>query len=260
MKKLTGLLIVFGSALVVVIGLSLKSKDLQDAPPSGGRPVPVWIAQAESSAAQNSKGVFGAQAALVTPEEILLFYAIQSQQKGNIEVTAFTSQSGKEQDLKPLPVAIQSLGSMTDLEVGLIRIGWDNQPDQLITLKVTPPGVDNQNDRLPQQIWLVTPLKQLAPDPGKQSLQFLRFQNGQGAPSLLAVELGRLGGEDITAVLKMSGPKNGNPIYLRVDLQTNVTPITEAEFNALGAPVSSTPGPEDDNNITAATPAPSEDQ
>jgi len=247
MEKLKGFFAVFGAALVVLtVGIVLKTQELQAKLPSGGRPVPVWITQPEQAAVHDLKGTLDIKAALITPKEILLFYAMQP--RDNFKVTEFLV-SGEEKQSRTLIAATQSLGDLAGFDVGVIRGPWTDQPGQAITLLITLSG--DKGDGTSQQV-RITPLRQLAPDPGKRTLQFLQFRN---ALSPIEAKLGFLGGDKEIAALELSSSEqDSSSVYLRIDSQANVTQITEAEYQALVAPIGNTV----EGSSTSATPAPLE--
>lgn len=249
MKKFVGIFITLGAAcLVVVGGLVFRAFQSQTTPPFGSRPVPVWLTQTELSFAQTPNGTFGVNAVLVTPKEMILFYEMQSAltETPNVEALSSGVDGTGRHVSNPLTVSdIQTLGKLAEIEVGAIRLAWVNQPNQALTLSITPSGNKSQP-------WEIAPLKQLAYDTGQQEITFLPIQaNASG----VRVEIGRLGGENNYAVLKISLPERPDipSIFLRVDRHSIVSQITEVEFNTLALPVTS---PAIQNPI--ATPAPTE--
>lgn len=251
MKKLTGIFITLGTALLVVVsGLVFRAVQAQNTSPFGPRPVRVWSTQPEQSFAQTPDGIFGANAVLVTPKEIIIFYELQSQLPGIVHVEAAFSNiddgSGKQ---TPNFVTVdnnQFFDKLAEIGIGAIHITRADQPDQALNLRVTPAGSKNPP-------WQITPLEQLAPDQGKQGVTFIPIQSPS---SVVKVELGNLGGESSYAILKLSLPSNPDipPIFLQVDRQSVISQITETEFNALTSPSISP----DTQNPTMATPAPPE--
>lgn len=251
MKKLTGIFITLGTALLVVAsGLVFRTIQMQNTSPFGARPVPIWIAQPDRSFAQTTDGVFGTNAVLVMPQEIILFYEMRSQLPMNFEMeSAFSNTHGgvENQVSNFMKVDnIQSLGKFANIEIGAVHIKRTNQPDQALNLRVTPAGSKN----LP---WQISPLAQLAEDPGKPGITFLPISSSL---STIRVEMGKLGGENNYAILKVSSSNNSeiSPIFLQVDSQSVISQITEAEFNTLTSPSTSP----DTQNPTMATPAPPE--
>lgn len=254
MKKLTGLFIALGTALLVVVsGLVFRAIQAQNASSFGPRPVNVWATQPEQSFAQTPDGIFGANAVLITPKEIIIFYELQSQLPGIVHVEAAFSNindgSGKQ---TPNFVTVdnnQFFEKLAEIGIGAFHISRANQPDQpdqALNLRVTPAGSKNQP-------WQIVPLAQFAPDQGRQGITFLPIQSPL---SVVKFELGNLGGESSYAILKLSLPNNPDtpPIFLQVDYQSAISQITEAEFNALTLPSISS----DAQNPTMATPAPPE--
>ncbi|MCB9134913.1 MAG: hypothetical protein H6636_05780 [Anaerolineales bacterium] len=252
MKKLTNsVFIILGVALLVVAsGLVFRAIQTQNTPPFGARPVPVWVAQPDQSFVQTSDGVFGANAVLVTSQEIILFYELRTQLPLSFEMeSAFSITRNGENQVSSFTKIdnIQSLGKFADIEIGAVHIQWSNQPDQVLNLRVVQSGSKDL-------LWQISPLVQLTDDPGKSGITFLPIASSL---STVKIEMGKLGGEDNYAVLKVSSSTNADssPVFLQMDSQAVISQITEAEFNTLISPNTSP----DTQNPTMATPAPPEE-
>jgi len=251
MKKLTGIFITLGTALLVVAsGLVFRTIRTQNTSPFGARPVPIWLTQPDQSFAWTPDGVFGANAVLVTPKEIVLLYEMQSQSPGNFEMeAAFSNNHGgagnQASDFIKVD-NIQFLGEFANTGIGAVHIKRADQPGQVLNLRVTSARSKNPP-------WQISPLTQLADDPGKQGITFLPIHSSLSA---IKVEAGKLGGEDNYAVLKLSLPSSPSisPVFLQVDFQSVISQITEVEFNTLTSSNTSS----DSQNPTMATPAPLE--
>jgi hypothetical protein len=251
MKKLTGTFITLGTALLIMVGgLMFRVVQAKSTSPFGPRPVQIWLIQSEQSFAQTLDGVFGANAVLVTPNEIIVLYEMQSQSPGNFEVESafFNTQGvmGNEASNFMKVDNIQTLGEFERTIIGAVHIKRADQPNQILSLRVTL-------DRSQNQPWQISPLEQLELDPGRQGITFLPIYSPLAE---FKVEAGRLGGENNYAILRLSPSNTTNisPIFLQVDRQSVISQITELEFNTLTSPVISP----DAQNPMMATPAPPE--
>lgn len=251
MKKLKALLTILGTALIVLTaGLTLRAREEQFKQPLGGRPLPVWVAQLEHASIQSPKGAFEVQAALITPKNILLFYTMQPSIQGKARVAAHSAPGGGQS--KMLTAAVQPLRRLAGFDLGVIRIPWSDQPQQSITLSITPP----ENGERITQPWELTPLKQFAPSDGRPHFQFLSFQRKL---SPIEVRLGSLGGNGDIADLKVSVlGQGGETAYFRVDAQENIVQVTEEEYRNLVKPVVEPTDTTDSDPGYAPTPAPLE--
>lgn len=216
MQKLTGPLIVIGTAcLAIAAGLTFREAQKPNISPAGYPPIPIWLTQSDKSSIRGVNSIFSIKAALVSPQEILFFYVMQSPlgdmpTYAGVQSTDFTK--------------ADTLGKIGEFNIGVISVPWSDQPGQELTLQVALPGESKSA--------LIAPLKQIGPSSKKPGVDFLPISS---EPSTVKLELGSLGGESNYAILKLSlSDQSGiSPVFFRVDRKATVFQITEAEFNAL---------------------------
>jgi hypothetical protein len=241
-----GLLIVAIAAAALWLDVPVRGESTSA---SGRQPQAIWQAQSGKASSQNAAGLFGVKAILVTPKEMLLFYAAQG---GNALVgsAGFSSPGGASPTLEPLgPGSIQPLGQVGGFDVGVVHVPWADRPGQELTLQLTPSAS-------PGSEWRVVPLKQASGDPARHSVEFLPLRD---EPSQVRAELGALNRGGATTMLKLSALSAGQAapsVMVRVDQGSVVSPVSETEFNAAVAPVSPVAGSARPSTI--ATPAPTE--
>lgn len=241
MRRLPNRLAVLILMCVVFVGVvgifSLRARSIQieennTALLAAGYPMsPVWQVRPQQATAQNSQGVFDVNAVLVTSQEIVLFYVINSNvgEVPSVSSTTYlpdevSSRAPEEASFSQVS-AVEALGRVSGYEAGAIHIPYNNKPGQVIALNITLKDIG--------AVWYIEPLQQLTDAPNKETVQFFPVQNKL---SPLVYVLGRLGGEHTYATLKIhlqQGETAHTPaLFLQVDRQTIISRITESAFNA----------------------------
>jgi hypothetical protein len=199
-----------------------------------------WRPFPELAAAQNAEGLFSVKVVALNAERWLFFYALQSAHKGAPGVTAATVPldsmgAGSGQSLTVEQV--QPLGTLGDLDIGVIRVTWEDRPKQVLVLQVTPAGAT-------RPAWQVAPGQQLGTTGDNV------YWAAPGAPTNLTVEdeANMRAGTNPVGIFRLVLAPPGAPgqvfLSLKVDRQAGtVSPIGEAEFTTLRSQLSLTPVP-----------------
>ncbi len=243
-----------------------------------GAPLTYWIPQENQYSVKTGAGSFEIKDYVIDNLKIYIFFVMESQKPGLPGVTVLSSDAGPYQpqpkpdaEMTPVPTptvdlkqskaipvkSVQIIDTFDRIEVGMITLEVPDQPNQLVTFRITPPG-DTQTT------WQLTPFHQINAL-GPNSLR-------QGGTSLqtymkelpwytdINVEMPIFGGdENTTGVLKIFRiGTNMPPLYLQLDRQGNLSPFSLADCAKILPPPPTNPPQHDGGPVTAtvAVPAP----
>lgn len=269
-KLMEPLISVSAAVMAVVIGIEvqvLQSQGTQNAVArSGGGYMPpvTWKSQTDLASAEYNWGIFGAKGALVASNEIMLFYTIYDtflSEPGRVEGgptrslpgisatacpqaggTCFPINVTENKSLGWLPVQsdVATDATIKQYQLGVARLQWVDRPNHVIKVTANrswePGGSVN---------WTIEPLLQVGPKPNVPALsrEFLVFR--QGKPKQIAITVGSLGGTLNAAAIKLSVEPSAEiaPVYVQVDLQHEVSVMTEVEYAAYTTALPPEPAP-----------------
>src|SRR5438552_2813822 len=115
--------IVFG--LVVASGLvwqTMSARNLRRERESGRAPETIWYKQPTRAYDQNAGGTFSIKTILITPQEMLAFYALQTTPQGIPTATALSCQPGPAPCIPITVYEVQALGVLDTYAVGVIHM------------------------------------------------------------------------------------------------------------------------------------------
>jgi hypothetical protein len=282
--------VLFTVALMVLCGITLVAlavitpptyqvySSATDPNVIAGAPLTYWYPQENQLSVKNAAGSFEIKDYVIEGLKIYLFYVMAADKPGLPQVTILSSDAGPFQPLpkpdsteeikptatvdinqaKTFPVnSVQTIATFDRVEVGIIKAEVVDQPNQLVTFLITPPGST-------QTAWQLTPFHQIN-SVGK-------YGSRQGGTSLqtyqpqlpwytdVNVEMPIFGGDENTmGVIKITRAGSATPpLYFQVDAQGNLTPFSQADCARMFPPPPTNPPPQGNGPVTAtiAVPAP----
>lgn len=161
--------------VLLLVGLIVTLQNASTSTRKGpiSRPPPVvWIRQQQLTLVQNSAGVFALKDIdITTTKEFRFYYAFHSPHPGTIHAVAVSSLNAGQQPIT-LSTTVLSLGTIDDINVGVIRVQYLDRIGQAITLRITLPGEGGAR-------WQLTPLKQRLAEPHPEGGSFYEFSIDQ---------------------------------------------------------------------------------
>jgi len=259
MKKFLGIFAGFLLFLVLIFSILVLNNQLfRDEPltvqPAGraGRIAPLsWETQKKQSMAQTSEGEFRILECITTPTGGFFIYSMKASQSGIPQIVATSLHSldtGAEISNTLTILNNQALGRLDQYDLGIIQVDLPNQPKQVISLQITPPGKNNV-------IWQVKPLKQGATDLSNHERAYTTFST---TSSPLQLIMSSTGDELNYATFSLSPGRplssaNLSPLFFTLTEKGTILTLTEAEYKKI---IISPPTPTPDKRGYYATPAP----
>lgn len=190
-------------------------------PAPGIAPKPVWQPLFAQATARNADGIFGVKTVVIMPPALLLFYAVQPSQHGTPQITA-TAPDTSVAD-------VRVLGTLGDVDVGVIWLNWTDKPGQVLSLQARPAGGSPRH-------WEVAPLKQLTSAAELQSSVDTVYV--PAAPSSVSIQPDRADDNQLYVKLSAQGPSSATvqPRFIRIAGQGKVVAISAVEYRAAMAP------------------------
>lgn len=192
-----------------------------------------WFASPGQQFAQSAAGTFALELGAVIGPTILLAYAMQTTVPGPPQVAVTVTDDACPGTIpRSLPSAkVYDFGRLGPDAVGIIAIPWQDQPGQVFTIDITPPGY-------PASVWHLAPLQQIAPSRIGGTIVGVAGDY-RGLPEILVGMNGSplLRGGQTGFVAQQDPP--GAPRYIAhvfflVDVQGQVTQVSEAQYVAAG--------------------------
>jgi hypothetical protein len=150
--------------------------------PKPGPPGPTWWLRPDQLAAQSAAGTFAIKLVEIANLDVHVYYALRAPQPGPPRATAsiVTTACPLEDVADRIEVAwVQPFGQLGDLDLGVIHVGITDQPGQVISLAIIPPGA-----AAPPWTLSFLQLQQIAPIGHPQGMEGVSIDQGIALPEV----------------------------------------------------------------------------
>ena len=150
-------------------------------------PIPEWWLRPDQVAAHSAAGTLAIKSVAIINFDLQAYYALCSPTPGPPQATASLTTTAC-----PTPAAadrtavagVQSFGRVGDIELGVLHLPITDQPGQLVTLLVAPPGAT-------AAVWSLSVVQQVAPLGHPEGMQGLGVDQETALPEVrIAMALG----------------------------------------------------------------------
>jgi hypothetical protein len=199
---------------------------------SGRHPsIPQWLVRPDQLGGPSVAGTFALKFIEVANLEVHAYYAMRTAAVGAPEVSALVATPAREptQDMSARAAWVQSFGRLGDTEVGLIHVPIVDQPGQIITLAIAPPGSASPT-------WRLGFLEQVAPITHPQGIAGHSVDQSASLPEIRVTAMLGCEGHRHSGFFALAQP--GAPTsylpstFFVVDLDGTVTQISQAAFTS----------------------------
>jgi len=190
-----------------------------------------WLRQDQTSA-RSAAGTFALKYVEILNLDLHAYYAMRAPTPGPPQATAQTTSTSCQPAAasgQVGPASVQSFGRLGDIEVGVIHVPVVNQPGQVVSLALTPPGATSP-------AWMLTFIEQVAPIAHPQGLEGMSIDPGASLPEIqISTNYGYQGDRDsgYFAIAQPGSPTSYLPSAFFVAARDGtITPVTPAEYTA----------------------------